>query len=382
MTVNHSAKILPPARLGMLGGGQLGRYFVLAARRLGYAVTVLDPDADSPAGQMADDHLVADYSDAQALETLSRTCVAVSTEFENVPADTLSWLAQRVRVAPNAESVAVAQDRIREKNFFREHGLPMGAFQVIRTAADLQTADAFPGILKRARFGYDGKGQARVADRAAALTAWQSFDQVPCVLEALVPLDLEVSVVLTRGVDGSVCAFPVAENQHTHGILDVSMAPARISSALATQAVQIAATIAAQLAYVGTLGVEFFVSNGRLLLNEIAPRPHNSGHYTIDACVVDQFEQQVRALCALPLAQPQLLSPAVMVNLLGDIWPAAASPDWAQVLATQGAVLHLYGKAAPRPGRKMGHLTVLDASLDAALSRAMQLRTALGIGRA
>jgi 5-(carboxyamino)imidazole ribonucleotide synthase len=197
----------------------------------------------------------------------------------------------------------------------------------------------------------------------------------------LVPLDLEVSVVLTRGVDGSVCAFPVAENQHTHGILDVSMVPARISSALATQAVQIAATIAAQLSYVGTLGVEFFVSNGRLLLNEIAPRPHNSGHYTIDACAVDQFEQQVRALCALPLAQPQLLSPAVMVNLLGDIWPTAASPDWAQVLATQGAVLHLYGKAAPRPGRKMGHLTVLDASLDAALSRAMQLRMALGIGR-
>ena len=169
---------------------------------------------------------------------------------------------------------------------------------------------------------------------AAALAAWQSFDQVPCVLEALVPLDLEVSVVLTRGVDGSVCAFPVAENQHTHGILDVSMVPARISSALTTQAVQIAATIAAQLSYVGTLGVELFVSNGRLLLNEIAPRPHNSGHYTIDACAVDQFEQQVRALCALPLAQPQLLSPAVMVNLLGDIWPTAASPDWAQVVAT------------------------------------------------
>ena len=368
--------------LGMLGGGQLGRYFVIAARKLGYRVTVLDPDPESPAACMADRHLVAAFEDPAALEELASSCAAVSTEFENVPAASMARLAERVRVAPAADCVLVAQDRIREKSFFRDSGLPVGAFRAVRSAADLEAAVEFPGILKRARFGYDGKGQARVADRAEALAAWQAFGGVDCVLEALVPLDLEVSVVLARSAAGEVRAFPVAENRHTNGILDVSIAPARVPQALATEAVRIASELAGKLGYVGTLGVEFFVSGGKLLLNEIAPRPHNSGHYTIDACAGDQFEQQLRALCGLPLSEGAIHTPAVMVNLLGDIWPEAGCPDWARVLAVPGARLHLYGKTEPRPGRKMGHVTVLDASRDAAVERALALRAALGIGDA
>ena len=370
--------------LGMLGGGQLGRYFVIAARKLGYRVTVLDPDPESPAACMADRHLVADYEDADALAEIAATCAAVSTEFENVPAASLARLAQSLRVAPSAECVAIAQDRIREKGFFRDCGLPVGAFRAIEAAADLEAAVEFPGILKRARFGYDGKGQARVADRAEARAAWESFGGVSCVLEALVPLDLEVSVVLARAADGEVRAFPVAENRHTNGILDVSIAPARVPQALAEEAVRIASALAGRMNYVGTLGVEFFVSGGALLLNEIAPRPHNSGHYTIDACPGDQFEQQLRALCGLPLVAAQAHSPAVMVNLLGDIWnrggTPGAAPDWTRVLGTPGARLHLYGKSEPRAGRKMGHFTLLDASRDAAVERALALRAALGVG--
>lgn len=375
--------ILPPAMLGMLGGGQLGRYFVIAARKLGYRVTVLDPDPESPAACMADRHIVADYEDADALAELAATCAAVSTEFENVPAASLARLAASLRVAPSAECVSIAQDRLREKGFFRDNGLPVGAFRAIGSAADIDAAGEFPGILKRARFGYDGKGQARVSSRAQALAAWEGFGRVPCILEALVPLDLEVSVILVRASTGEVRAFPVAENRHTKGILDVSIAPARVPQALADEAVRIASSLAGKLGYVGTLGVEFFVSGGTLLLNEIAPRPHNSGHYTIDACPGDQFEQQLRALCGLPLSDARAQCPAVMVNLLGDIWPdggeTGAGPDWTRVLATPGARLHLYGKSEPRPGRKMGHFTVLDDSRDAAVERALALRAALGI---
>ncbi len=376
--------------LGMLGGGQLGRYFVIAARKLGYRVTVLDPDPDSPAACMADRHLIADYEDPKALAEIAATCAAVSTEFENVPAASLAQLASRLRVAPSADCVVIAQDRIREKGFFKESGLPVGPFRSIESRQDFEHASEFPGILKRARFGYDGKGQARVADRAEAVAAWETFGRVPCVLEALVALDLEVSVVLARASDGEVRAFPVAENRHTNGILDMSIAPARVPDALAAEAVRIASALAAKMGYVGTLGVEFFVSGGQLLLNEIAPRPHNSGHYTIDACPGDQFEQQLRALCGLPLADARALSPAVMVNLLGDIWEEGQgeagaeglrgrAPDWTLVLGTPGARLHLYGKTDPRIGRKMGHFTVLDASRDAALERALALRSALGI---
>ncbi len=374
------APILPPAMLGMLGGGQLGRYFVIAARKLGYRVTVLDPDPESPAACMADRHLIAEFEDPKALAEIAATCAAVSTEFENVPASSLAHLALSLRVAPSADCVAIAQDRIREKGFFRDNGLPVGPFRAIASKSDFEGAGEFPGILKRARLGYDGKGQVRVADRAEAIAAWEGLGSVPCVLEALVSLDLEVSVVLARAADGEVRAFPVAENLHTNGILDVSIAPARVPDALAAQAVQIASTLAERLGYVGTLGVEFFVSGGRLLLNEMAPRPHNSGHYTIDACPGDQFEQQLRALCGLPLTDARALTPAVMVNLLGDIWEKGGqAPDWTQVLGTPGARLHLYGKIEPRVGRKMGHFTVLDASRDAAVDRALALRAALGV---
>ncbi len=377
--MSGAAPLLPPAMLGVLGGGQLGRYFVIAARRMGYRVTVLDPDADSPAGSLADRHLAAAYDDAAALDEMARTCAAATTEFENVPAQSLERLARSIRVAPSPECVRIAQDRILEKRFFEAQGLPVGTWRAIESEGDLAAATEFPGILKRARFGYDGKGQTRVADAAQARAAWEAKGRVPCVLEALLPLDAEVSVVLARSAGGDVRAFPVAENRHRNGTLDVSLAPARVAPAIAEAAVTSASAMAQALGYVGVLGVEFFVSRGRLTANEMAPRPHNSGHYTIDACGADQFEQQVRALAGLPLAAPRLLSPACMVNLLGELWDKG-EPDWLALLGAPNTALHLYGKRAARAGRKMGHFTVLEADRDQALARALELRARLGIG--
>lgn len=370
--------LLPPAMLGVLGGGQLGRYFVIAARKMGYRVTVLDPDADSPAGSLADRHLAAAYDDAGALDELARTCAAATTEFENVPAQSLERLARSIRVAPSPACVRIAQDRILEKRFFEAQGVAVGAWRAIESEADLAAAREFPGILKRARFGYDGKGQTRVADAAKTRAAWETKDRAPCVLEALLPLDTEVSVVLARPGAGEVRAFPVVENRHRNGTLDVSLAPARVAPALAEEAVKSASAIAQALDYVGVLAVEFFVSGGKLYANEMAPRPHNSGHYTIDACAADQFEQQVRALAGLPLAEPRLLSPACMVNLMGELW-AKGEPEWLAVLGAAQTALHLYGKRSARAGRKMGHFTVLDPERDAALARALRLRKHLGI---
>jgi 5-(carboxyamino)imidazole ribonucleotide synthase len=364
----------------MLGGGQLGRYFVAAAHELGYRVWVLDPDADSPAGRIADKHLCAAYDDAAALSEIAAHCAAVSTEFENVPAATLAALAEKIPVRPSAEAVAICQNRVAEKTFLRDHGFPCGDFAVITRAADLEAAPArlFPGILKVARFGYDGKGQAAVANRAAAHAAWQSFKHEPCVLEQKLALDNELSVVLARDEQGRVAVFPVAENQHRRGILDVSIIPARAPEALTQEAKTLACRLAEKLDYIGVLAVEFFVSNGRLTLNEMAPRPHNSGHYTLDACVTSQYEQQVRALCGLPLGNPHAHSAAVMVNLLGDLWDAG-EPDWASFAATPNLKLHLYGKHTARPGRKMGHFTVIDKTLDAALTTALAARRGIGI---
>jgi 5-(carboxyamino)imidazole ribonucleotide synthase len=373
-----SGAILPPATLGMLGGGQLGRFFVLAARQMGYRVVVLDPDPQSPAGALADHHLVADYSDSTALDALAARCVAITTEFENVPAESLVRLARSRRVAPSAECVAIAQDRIREKAAIVAHGLPLGAYAPIRAAADLERSELYPAVLKRARFGYDGKGQARVAGIDAARAAWDAFGRAPCVLERFIPLQCEVSVVVARGSDGAALAFPVAENRHRAGILDVSIVPAALPTALAQEARDMAVRLADALDYVGVLGVEYFVSEGRLLVNEIAPRPHNSGHYTIEACATSQYVQQLRALCGLPLGDVRLLTPAVMVNLLGDVW-RDSEPDWSRVLAEPRAHLHLYGKAEARPGRKMGHFTVLDVERESALAAALGLRMRLGI---
>jgi 5-(carboxyamino)imidazole ribonucleotide synthase len=373
--------ILPPAMLGMLGGGQLGRFFVIAAHEMGYRVTVLDPDKNSPAGRIADVHLCATYGDQAALKQLAETCAAVTTEFENVPAATLEQLAQHCTVHPSASAVAIAQHRVAEKTFFRDSGLPVGDFAVINQAADLpeDNSPLYPAILKVARFGYDGKGQARVKSRAEALQAFSQFKQETCVLEQMLPLDYEVSVVLARDAGGKVAAFPLAENSHLNGILDVTIAPARASEVIKAKAQALAIQIAEKLGYVGVLGVEFFVSGGKLLVNEMAPRPHNSGHYTIDACITNQFEQQVRALTGLPLGDSHLHSHVVMVNILGDVWKGA-EPAWGKSFAHPNLKLHLYGKHEARPGRKMGHFTVLAKDTETALNQALIARAELGIG--
>ena len=373
-----------PAVLGMLGGGQLGRYFVMAAHELGYQVWVLDPDEDSPAGRIADRHLCAAYDDTAALAELAAGCAAVTTEFENVPAETLAILGEQVPVHPSAAAVSVCQDRIAEKTFLKTHGLPHGPFAEINSLDDLHAAPAhlFPGILKAARLGYDGKGQAVVDDRAAAEAAWVELGGVRCILEAKLPLDYEISVVLARGQDGSVKAFPSAENRHRNGILDVSVVPAWGSVCVADNACEVAEKLAGCLGYVGTLGVEFFVTRGQLVVNEMAPRPHNSGHYTIDACATNQFQQQVRALCGLPLGDSRPHSAAVMVNLLGDLWfdgTEQREPDWASLLAIPGLCLHLYGKQSPRVGRKMGHFTVIGDDAQQVYERAMHARKVLGL---
>lgn len=392
-----SSRPMPPGSwLGLLGGGQLGRMFCMAAQSLGYKVCVLEPAADSPAGAVADRHLRAAYDDAEALETLATLCVAATTEFENVPAPSLERLAARIPVSPQAASVAIAQDRIAEKEFIDRSGLPVAPYRVIRQREDVLAVPEsfFPAILKAARLGYDGKGQARVADRAQALEAFErSAEQgglggVPCVLEQRLALAKEVSVVVARARDGGAQAYPVSENEHRDGILARSIVPARVSEAIAQQARQASFLIAQRLDYVGVLCVEFFVlQDGTLVVNEMAPRPHNSGHYSIDACVSSQFEQQARILAGLPLGSTRLMNPAVMVNLLGEVWEAArtdaadptAEPDWAGVLALPGAKLHLYGKAEARRGRKMGHVTVLDPDLDTALRVAKAVERILRI---
>lgn len=370
---------LPGATLGILGGGQLGRMFTLAARTMGYKVMVLDPDGASPAGQLADFHVQADYTDVAALKQLGETCAAITTEFENVPAASLIELARHCRVAPSADAVAIAQDRSYEKTWLARHGFATAPFAIINSEAELAAALArtgTPALLKVARFGYDGKGQARVATLEEACAAFRTFGNQACVLEGFVKLDAEVSVVLARNDAGDSALFPVAENQHTNGILDISIVPARVPDELAAQANDTARAVADQLAYVGIMAVEFFISDGRLLVNEVAPRPHNSGHYTLDACVTDQFEQQVRVLCGLPLGDTRLLSPVAMLNILGDRWHDGG-PHWAALLAHPAIKLHLYGKEAARPGRKMGHCTVLDSDLNAALALAEQIRDAL-----
>lgn len=371
--------ILPGATLGILGGGQLGRMFTIAARTMGYRVMVLDPDAASPAGQMADTHLQADYADHEALKRLGEACAAVTTEFENVPAASLIELANHCRVSPGAAAVAIVQDRSHEKSWLAQNGFATAPFALVYSEGDLDAGMAdvgAPALLKVARFGYDGKGQSRVNTREEARAAFREFDGQPCVLEGFVKLECEVSVVLARSDTGECALFPVAENRHENGILDVSIVPARVPQSLAHQACEMARDVANKLGYVGVMAVEFFVADGRLMVNEIAPRPHNSGHYTLDACATDQFEQQVRALCGLPLGDTRLLSPVAMVNILGDRWQNGG-PHWNTLLAHPNIKLHLYGKQTARPGRKMGHFNVLDADPDAALRLAEQMRHAL-----
>ena len=387
MPGREASQMVPPgAWLGLLGGGQLGRMFCMAAQSLGYKVAVLDPGSESPAGSVADRHIVADYLDPDALATLRELCQGATTEFENVPAAALEFLARELRVTPGAASVAIAQDRVSEKTFVSGHGFPVAPFAILREAADVARLDSdlLPGIVKSARFGYDGKGQIRVRTQDDVGNAFGAMDAA-CVLERLIDLAGELSVIVARDDSGNVATWPVAENQHRNGILDMSIVPARVDGEVAREARAMATALAAALDYRGVLCVELFIARGDgLLVNEIAPRPHNSGHYTIDACVTSQFEQQARVLAGLPMGDTRQHTPAVMLNVLGDVWFASADtsarePDWAHVLAHPQAKLHLYGKREPRRGRKMGHVNCLGATLDEALATAQAVKRALGI---
>ena len=372
--------ILPGSTLGMLGGGQLGRMFVVAARSMGYEVIVLDPDIHSPAGGLSSEHLARAYDDHEALDYLAEHCAVVTTEFENIPADTLAYLARSVAVHPSADALQIAQHRLREKDFFRAQGLDTAAFLAIDSEADIDNARdfEFPAILKTSTLGYDGKGQVvceRFEDLAAA---FQRVGASACVLEQRIELACEVSVVLGRSLSGEVSCFPIAENRHANGILDVTLVPAAISDSLADKALDAATRIANGLDYCGVLAVEFFIStDGRVLVNEMAPRPHNSGHYTNDACVTSQFEQQVRMVCDLPAGSTHLHSPVAMLNLLGDIWPSDGIPAWDEVLQQDLAKLHLYGKKEARPGRKMGHINCLGASREDTIALLEKVRQLL-----
>ncbi len=383
-----SGPVPPGAWLGLLGGGQLGRMFCMAAQSMGYRVAVLDPGADSPAGSVADCHVRAGYLDPNGLADLAALAVAATTEFENVPATALDFLARSGRVSPDAASVAIAQDRISEKTFLSRHGFAVAPFAVLRDEADARAVDValLPGIVKSARLGYDGKGQVRVRTQDDVVAAFAAMRGAPCVLEKLVTLACEVSVIVARNEQRDTVTWPVAENRHREGILDVSIVPARVPDTLADDARRIAMAVAESLDYRGVLCVEMFLTDrGQLLVNEMAPRPHNSGHFSIDACVTSQFEQQARVLAGLPLGDTRQHEPAVMVNLLGDIWFATADaaaprePDWQAVLRHPQAKLHLYGKTEPRRARKMGHVTCLAPTLGEALDVARAIKHDLGI---
>lgn len=366
----------PPTWLGVMGGGQLGRMFTHAAQAMGYKVAVLEPAQDCPAGHAADHLLSAAYTDAAALKEVADQCIAVTTEFENVPADSLALLAKECFVAPSASCVSIAQDRIAEKRFFTEcaeiSGVLPAPYHVIQDDKDIDAIpDALlPGIVKTVRLGYDGKGQVRVRTRDEVRAALQSMNGVVCVLEKMLPLAYEVSVLAARGADGKAVVYPIAENVHRNGILFTTTVPGpNVSPESATKAQAATLEIINRLGYVGVLCIEFFVlQDGSLVVNEMAPRPHNSGHYTIDACVTSQFAQQARAMAQVPLGDVRQHSPAVMLNILGDIWfngsdDTPREPSWDRVLGLPGANLHLYGKDAPRRGRKMGHVTFIAPTL-------------------
>jgi 5-(carboxyamino)imidazole ribonucleotide synthase len=372
--------ILPGAWLGMVGGGQLGRMFCFAAQAMGYRVAVLDPDENSPAGAVADRHIRAAYDDEASLTELARLCAAVSTEFENVPAASLDFLAKTTFVSPAGRCVAVAQDRIAEKRFIASSGVTVAPHVVIESSDALAALDdakleaVLPGILKTARMGYDGKGQIRVRNAEEVREAHASLAGVPCVLEKRLPLKFEVSALIARAAGGASVVYPLAQNTHRDGVLSHTIVPAPDASpTLVQQAQQAALQIADKLGYVGVLCVEFFIlDDGSLVANEMAPRPHNSGHYTVDACATSQFEQQVRAMTGMPLGDTRQHSPAVMLNILGDVWfpggpkGAAVTPPWHEVAAMPAARLHLYGKEDARCGRKMGHVNFTAATLEEA----------------
>ena len=371
-----SSCILPPAMLGILGGGQLGAMFTVAAKTMGYQVTVLDPDPDAPAAQFADVHLCSDFNNAEALQNMAK-CAAVTTEFENVSAESMRWLAQYTVVSPSGDCVAIAQDRQQEKEWIARAGLTTVPYTVISTESDINDSlnALLPGILKTATLGYDGKGQIAVDSLAELQAAFTRLQQVRCVLEKKVDLHAEISVLVARLNNQHTVCFPPAENQHQNGILAYSVVPARLPQPVLKQAENMANQLAQAMDYQGVMAVEMFVAGNemQLLVNEIAPRPHNSGHYTLDACISDQFQQQVRLMCGLPPAASDLLKPCCMANILGDVWSENGEPDWNAVLNHKTACLHLYGKKQVRPGRKMGHFTVLADNPDQAWQTARNL---------
>ena len=363
--------VLPGGTLGVLGTGQLGRMFAIAARRMGYRVHVLSPETDTPAGQVADEEVTASYNDLDAITRFASQVDVVTFEFENVPLETVDVVNEKVPVRPAGRVLHTTQHRLREKSFLRDHGFPIPKFHAIGQPNELETVpeELLPGVLKTAAWGYDGKGQVRVANREALATAWKQELKQEAILEEFVAFEKEFSVVGVRGVDGKVACYAPIENLHKNHILDVSLSPGRLSPNAASEAIEITTSVLNELDVVGVLCVEFFLAAGdRLLINELAPRPHNSGHLTIDAHVTCQFEQQVRAICGLPLGSTEQLRPAAMVNLLGDVWENRV-PNWAAAWSDSSVKLHLYGKREPRPGRKMGHLTVTAEAVEAALER-------------
>ncbi|BDC51009.1 N5-carboxyaminoimidazole ribonucleotide synthase [Bryobacterales bacterium F-183] len=366
--------ILPGATIGVLGSGQLGRMFAIAARRMGYRVATFSPDEDTPTGQVADLEIAADYHDLDQVRQFAQGVSAVTFEFENVPAATTAACAEFAPVRPAGEVLHTTQHRIREKTFLQAAGLPVANFRIVRTEADLE---GFTGILKTAGFGYDGKGQVRVKNQQDALAAWDSIGRVEAVFEEFVDFECELSVVAARSLQGDFVHYGVVENRHANHILDLTIAPAAVPQQVADEAVEIACAVLDALDVVGVLCVEFFYTKGgKLLINELAPRPHNSGHFTFDANTTSQFEQQLRAVCGLPLGSTQQLAPAAMVNLLGDVW-ANGEPDWIAALADPQVKLHLYGKPEARKGRKMGHITVLGETAQDAAVKALAARARL-----
>ncbi|MER3502198.1 MAG: hypothetical protein IMHGJWDQ_001598 [Candidatus Fervidibacter sp.] len=372
--------ILPGSTIGIFGGGQLARMTAMAAKRMGYRVIVLDPTPDCPAGQVADDEITAAYDDVEAARELARRSAVVTAEFENVPADTLAAIEPLVPVRPASRVLRIAQNRIAEKSFLAEHHFPVPRFCPVRSRDELLEAVqiiGYPAVLKTATGGYDGKGQVKIEHPEEAETAWERLGKVDCVLEEFVPLDKEVSVIVARNGRGERTVYPVAENTHANHILDTSVMPARIPAPLAKEAQELALAIAEALDVVGLLCVEMFLAqDGRLLVNELAPRPHNSGHQTFDAAVTSQFEQLIRAICHLPLGSTKLFQPVAIANLLGDLW-ADGEPNWTAALELPEVKVHLYGKAEPRSGRKMGHLTATGETPDEALARVLKARRRL-----
>ena len=365
--------IVPPATIGMLGGGQLGRYAVMAARTMGFSTAVLDPDPSAPAKAVADLRIDAEFDDESALAELAASADVVTVEFENPPAASLRYLNQRTVVAPSPEAVAIAQDRIREKQFLVDAGLPVAPFAVVDTP-EADPSVSYPAILKTARMGYDGKGQRIVTDGSEMRAAWRLLGAVPCVLEQALDLQTELSVVAARTAHGGFAAFPVVENTHVDGILDLTVVPATVSRRVADRAIGLTMAIADALDYVGVLAVELFLVDGELIVNELAPRPHNSGHWTLDAAQTSQFAQQILAVCGLGLGDNSMTRPAAaMANLLGDLW-SPDDPDWERVLELPNVALHLYGKSGARPGRKMGHLTAWSSSSKEAATLALHAR--------